>query len=118
MVRSEEKETLVQFIAKAGETMVRQREELITMMIKVDKEENEEDGGANRVKKIIKTQLESSLLLTYWLKSVDDKYPLPKIKKEYEQWVELFEKHSWCDNHGCVGHWNRWMVRVFNEKSF
>ena len=65
-------ETLVKYIAKGGETMVRQREDLITMLISVDEKENDNKAtGAARIIEILKGNLESSKQLTDWIESVD-----------------------------------------------
>ena len=84
-------ETLVKYIANGGETMVRQREDLITMLITVDEKENiDTDSGAARIIELLKENMESSKQLTDWIESVDSKYPLPAKTKLKRNLLSFF----------------------------
>ena len=61
--------------------MIKEREDLITMMIDLDKQENEDpENGPSRVIERLKISLETSDKLTEWFDSVDAKYPMPKSR--------------------------------------
>ena len=83
---------LVEIIAKGGETMVRQREDFVTMLVKIDKEENEneKEEGLERVLLIVKNSLETSSQLNAWMESVDTKYPI----KTGKMWTNILKSFS------------------------
>ena len=69
---------IIKFINTGGETMVKQREQIVDILIEVDKEENphtDNDGRNTRIKETIKMYLESGTDLTQWLQSTSNKFP-------------------------------------------
>ena len=72
--------TLLKYLAKGGDIMKTQQEEFISMLIRIDKQENpEETGGAGRVIGKLKEGLQSSSPLTMLIKSVRSKHPITSI---------------------------------------
>jgi hypothetical protein len=68
---------IIHSINNAGDIMVKQREEMIDILVNVDKEENPdtEDGEAiTRINEKIKLNLESSADLTQWLEGTRKKF--------------------------------------------
>ena len=68
--------------------MVLQREDLLKKMVEVDdrKNENDKENGKTRIIETLKKWLESSHLLTVWIESVENKYPMPRSTK----WFKIF----------------------------
>ena len=68
---------LIRFINVGGEPMVRQREELINILIRVDEKEHPGTNGPEKVKETIKVSMETGKELSAWLESCDNKFPKP-----------------------------------------
>ena len=56
---------------------MRQREELISVLISVDNKEHPDTNGPERVKETIKVSMETGKELSAWLESCDNKFPKP-----------------------------------------
>jgi len=114
-------DTLVKYIAKGGENMVRQREYLITMLIAVDKIENyNRDDGATRIIETLKLNMESSKQLSNWIESVDSKYPLPKKIKWKRNLISFFKNivlgfGLFMGDVGTDGLFTYSMIRLYEE---
>ena len=68
---------IISFINLGGEPLVRQREELIAVLISMDNKEHPDTNGPERVKETIKVSMETGKELTAWLESCDNKFPKP-----------------------------------------